>query len=285
MIDAFKPEYLRYAPYLNSLTKEKQWGELEMPSGHGGGMEIFFRGKSDKLATFYKKQNSSLNWIKYFIWAERLGDSGRYCIDCIINILRFISGKELHRTGKIPLKQLCEMEMVDSKEFCKNLEIDYVYIKDLDGAGHKYGTKSDKIIRIIKKIDEKISKMNFDIILSDHGMIDIKKTISVPITKDCIIDSDMARYWGKKPDFNSEDGKWIEWGNKEYGDFIFLANPGVLIFPNFWDSKEPSKAMHGYDGKHKDMKGIYILNKAGREKNLKVEHLHNILIRMIKVAE
>ena len=111
-------------------------------------------------------------------------------------------------------------------------------------------------------------------------LIDIHKTISVPKTKECIIDSTFARYWKEKPNFNLDDGKWINWGDKRYGDYIFLANPGILILPNFWQGKHPIKAMHGYDPKCKEMNAIYILNKNGKKKNLKVEGLHKIFTEM-----
>ena len=151
MIDAFKPKYLEYAPYLSSLTKNYQWGELEMPIGHGGGMEIFFKGKSTMLATFYKKENSSLKWIKNFIFLDKFGKIGKLIIDCIINSLRFIQRKELHRTGKIPLKQLWKLEMNNSKEAYSKMKVKYIYFSDLDKMGHKYGTKSSKLIKTIKK--------------------------------------------------------------------------------------------------------------------------------------
>jgi len=285
MIDAFKPEYLKYAPFLSSLTKKCQWGELEMPAGHGGGMEIFFKGKSDALATFYKKQNSSLRWTKHFTWLEAFKELGRIKIDFMINFPRLIRNKELHRTGKIPLKQLYKMEMHDSKEDYKNLNVTYRYFPELDKKGHKYGTESKEIEREIRKLDRKISKMKFDILLSDHGMADIKKTISVPETKDCLIESDMARYWGEKPDFSSREGRWIKWQNKSYGDYIFLANRGVLILPNYWQRNKKVKAMHGYNGKDKEMKAFYLIKKEGKRKDLKVEELHKILEEMLKRNE
>ena len=59
MIDGFKPSYLEHAPYLRSLSEKLQWGELEMPPGHWGGVEVLFRGKSDILAVFYRSNKSS----------------------------------------------------------------------------------------------------------------------------------------------------------------------------------------------------------------------------------
>jgi hypothetical protein len=277
MIDAFKPEYLEYAPYLSSLTKKFQWGELEMPMGHEGGVEIVFRGSSDKLALFYKKENSSLKFLKYFSFVERFGKIGRFIVDSLINFPRFLKGYELFRTGNIPLKQLSSVEFSVNKPFYKIKGIEYKYFEELDKIGHKYGTKSEEMIQAIRKVDRKIAGRDFDIIFSDHGMIDIYKRISVPITNNCFIESDMARYWGEKPEFTSKDGKWIEWKNKSYGEHIFLANPGILIFPNYWQGNIPVKAMHGYDGKNQELKGIYITKREGSKKDIKAEELNKIL--------
>jgi hypothetical protein len=282
MIDAFKPEYLKYAPYLSSLTEKYQWGELKMPVGHWGGVEIFFKGKSEKLALFYKKEKSSLRWTKKISWIEKL--FGRMFIDVLINFPRFILGEELFRTGKIPINQLWKFDFCIKKPLQDSKDIDYEYIGDLDKVSHEYGTKSEETIKIIRKIDERISKKEFDIIFSDHGMMDIKKIVSVPFSENCFIDSDMARYWGDEKELNEtkknlpmKDGKIIKWKNKSYGDLIFIVKPGVLILPNYWQGNQPAKAMHGYYGGNKEINGIYIIKKHERKKNLKVEELHNIL--------
>lgn len=285
MIDGFKPEYLQHAPYLNSLTKKSQWGELEMPPGHWGGVEILFKGKSDILAVFYRSENSSLKFVEYLSWLEKFGNLGRFVVDGIINFIRLIKRRELFRTGKIPLNRLYKFDIAIKKHFANSKDVEYIYFPELDELGHKCGTKSPEMIEAIKKIDKKISKLDFDLIFSDHGMADITKKISVPITKDCFIDGDMARYWGDKKELEKvkkqlplKNGKILNWKNKKYGQLIFLANTGKLIFPNFWEIT-PSKAMHGYDGKHKDMKAIYILNKKGKKKNMKVDELYKVLTK------
>jgi hypothetical protein len=253
-----------------------------MPLGFEGGMETFFRGESGKLALFYKKENSSLKFVKYFSFLEKFGKVGRFIIDSLINFPRFLKGYALFRTGNIPLKKLWKFDFSVKTPFHKIPKLKYEYIGDLDKIGHQYGTKSKEIISAIKKIDEEISKKDFDIILSDHGMIDIKKLISVPETEDCFIDSTFARYWGKNPNFDSPDGKWIEIEDKKYGEYIFLANPGVLIIPNYWQGKNPVKAMHGYNPKCEDMDAIYILNQEGNKKNLNVEELNKIFEQKLK---
>ena len=284
MIDALKSEYLKYASYLSSLTKKYQWGELKMPIGHWGGVEIFFKGESEKLALFHKKEKSSLRWIKKFSWIEKL--FGRIAIDVLINLPRFILGDELFRTGKIPINQLWKFDFCIKKPLYNLKDIEYEYIGDLDEISHKYGTKSEEMINAIKRVDERISKEDFDIIFSDHGMIDIKKTISVPISENCFIDSDMARYWGNPEELNEikkkllmKEGKIINWKDKSYGNLIFIVKPGILILPNYWQGNQSVRAMHGYYGNNKEINGIYIIKKQGKKKNLKVEELHNILTK------
>jgi hypothetical protein len=281
MIDAFKPEYLEYAPYLSALTKKFQWGELKMPFGFEGGMETFFKGSSDKIALFFKSENSSLKFIRHFAFLERFGKTGRFMIDSLVNFPRLIKGYSLFRTGNIPVNKLWKFELSVNHPFHKMHGVEYKYLGDLDIAGHKYGTKSKEIISAIKKVDKEVSKMDFDIILSDHGMMDITKVISVPEKENCMIDSTFARYWGEEPDFDSKDGEWIEIEDKRYGEHIFLANPGVLIFPNYWQKKNPAKAMHGYNPKCKEMNGIYIIRKDGGKENLDAEKLHKIFMERL----
>ena len=280
MIDAFKPAYLEHAPYFRSLIEKNQWGELDMGLGHWRGVEVLFKGKSNVIAIFYKNKNS-LSYFRYFKWLELFGKKGRLIVNVLFNIPRLLKGHELFKTGNIPLDILSKMD-VSVKKHAGKRNIDFSYFGELDNLGHKYGTKSWEIISAIRRIDKEVSKMDFDLIFSDHGMIDIEKTVSVPITKNCFIDSDMARYWGSEGELMMirdklplENGRIIKWDEK-YGQLIFLVNTGILIFPNFWN-KKLVKAMHGYDGKHEDMKAFYLLNRSGEKKNLKVEELHEIL--------
>ncbi len=258
-----------------------------MPAGHWGGVEIFFKGNSEKLALFHKKEKSSLKWIKHFSWAEKL-PFGRTAIDVIINIPRVFRGYELFKTGNVPLRQLWKFDFCVKKPLYNSREVEFEHIGELDKAAHEYGTKSEQTIMTIKKVDEKLSKEDFDIIFSDHGMIDIKKIITVPVSKNCFIDSDMARYWGNAEELNEikkklplGEGKIINWKNKSYGELIFMAKPGILILPNYWQGNKQAKAMHGYYGDNKELNGIYIIKRQGEKKDLEVKELHKIFREML----
>tara|TARA_Y100000310_G_C20655354_1_gene801700 strand:+ start:403 stop:1287 length:885 start_codon:yes stop_codon:yes gene_type:complete len=281
LIDAFKPEYLQYAPYLRSLSEKNQWGDLNMGIGHWRGVDVLFNGKSEIIANFCKDRNR-LRYLRYFTFLDSFGKTGRFIVDVLFNLPRLFRGYEIFKTGKIPVKMLCKLDVSYGKHVAKNHDIDFVYFGELDELGHRYGTNSFEIIKAVREIDKKVSLMRFDLIFSDHGMVNVEKIVRVPITEDCFIDSDMARYWGSEDEMKRikdklpmEHGKIIEW-NKKYGDLIFLVNTGVLIFPDFWNEKIV-RGMHGYDGQHKDMKAFYLLNKNGSREDLKVEELHEVL--------
>lgn len=286
MMDGFKSSYLKHAPYLSSLTEKNQYGKLEMPPGHWGGVEMVFRGKSNILAVFYKGKKKLL-FLRNFRFLGGFGKLGRMIVDMLVNFPRFVKGYELFKTGSIPLNRLYRFDIAINNHFGKRKDIDYVYFGELDSFAHKYGIKSKEFIKLIKKIDREVSKLDFDIILSDHGMVDIEENVKVPWSRDCFIDGDMARYWGGEEELKEiknklplDKGKLLDWKDKRFGQLIFLANTGILIYPNFWD-KKPSKAMHGYDGKHEEMKAFYLLNEKGKKKDLKAEELHEIFKRKL----
>ena len=281
MLDAFKPAYLEHAPYLRSLCESRQHGELDMGFGHWRGVDVIFNGKSEIIANFFKR-DGKLSYFRHFVWLDSFGKFGRFIVDVLFNIPRLLKGHEMFRTGKVPVIMLSKLDVSIDKHVAKKEDIEFIYFGELDGLGHKYGTKSSEIVKAIKELDDKVRGMEFDLIFSDHGMIDVEKVIEVPITVDCFIDSDMARYWGSEKEIEEikdklpmRDGRLVRW-NKEYGDLIFLANTGVLIFPDFWNDK-PVKGMHGYDGQHTEMKAFYLLDMDGSKVNLKAKELHEIL--------
>ncbi|MEN9625932.1 MAG: hypothetical protein RL557_260, partial [archaeon] len=258
MIDAFKPSYLQHAPFLQSLCENYQHGELDMGVGHWNGVQTVFEGSSNVIANFYKNNEGSLQYLKQFTFLKYFGKLGRLIVDMLFNFPRWMKGHELLRTGNIPLDRLWQFDVAVGRHVARN-NCDFFYFGELDQLGHEYGTDSGEVRAAIKKIDKKISRMNFDLIFSDHGMINVTQTVRVPLTDDCFIDSDMARYWGTaeelaeiKKQLPLQFGKILSW-DERYGQLIFLANTGVLLFPNFWN-KKVVKAMHGYDGKHPDMK-------------------------------
>ena len=154
--------------------------------------------------------------------------------------------------------------------------------------------KMDTELESFKNNVNQHQENNF-IYIGDHGMIEVKHEIdcgSILLRilikqgllpdKDFIyfLDSTMFRIWflnkaepnikldivnndsflthGFFPneDFLIENNLPID---RKYGDILWIANPGVLVFPDFFNSS-PAKGMHGYDPNMNESKGLFISN-------------------------
>ena len=159
-----------------------------------------------------------------------------------------------------------------------------------------------KIESFYNKIIAKNNKTSF-IFCGDHGMATVKNTINIielinefkiynsMHNEDLIyfIDSTLCRIWFKKnkkinttalkkflnENINSKFGNFILFDdfqnykipkNRQYGDCIFLANNGTVLFPNFYNYDEV-KGMHGYNSLDPSMHGFAIILNNNNEKN------------------
>lgn len=59
----------------------------------------------------------------------------------------------------------------------------------------------------------------------------------------------------------------IPFGNTLYGDYMWIAQEGTLIFPDFFHTDSPCKGMHGYLPKTRSTKGMCIIH-GDKVKNL-----------------
>jgi hypothetical protein len=156
----------------------------------------------------------------------------------------------------------------------------------LDILGHDFGPNSKQIEHAITIMDNHIGHIVKSteflkdeimiIILSDHGMVPVKKyfdlkyvlnEIPLKLGKDYLVfmDSTMARFWffnnrareliaeklspikfGRILDKKDRTALGIEKIGDEYGELIYAVNDGVVIFPDFFRKWSPPKGMHGY---------------------------------------
>ena len=172
------------------------------------------------------------------------------------------------------------------KDLTEEVDFVFLMIGNLDRIGHKYGPYSleikkelqsvDKIIsKIFSIISERFGKIDF-LVLGDHGMCEVNKLYDIQkdlkstgfkIGKDYhyFIDSTMARFWflNKNAEkiiiaklnenkfghilIKEEIDKYhLNYKNNKMGEFFFIVQPGVLLFPNFYQKHKPLKGMHGY---------------------------------------
>jgi len=79
--------------------------------------------------------------------------------------------------------------------------------------------------------------------------------------------------------------KEIPFPDKHYGDTLWMANVGVLIFPDFFHKNNPYKGMHGYDVNHFSSKGTCFVSSKKYEysENIKLTDVYNILKKELNI--
>lgn len=156
------------------------------------------------------------------------------------------------------------------------------YGKDIDSLRPYLKKVDDQLKRIYEVVEQ--HEYAF-CVMGDHGMVPVKKKVDVitgikelglRLHKDyeAFYDSTLARFWFNNKeaeqrvirflqDSLSKDGIIVDESNCEefrvplrvknsdgrpvYGDFVWCANPGVLISPDYFHKAEESEnGMHGY---------------------------------------
>jgi predicted AlkP superfamily pyrophosphatase or phosphodiesterase len=85
--------------------------------------------------------------------------------------------------------------------------------------------------------------------LTDKGRIFISSLAETKLFQEngTFVDSELAARYS------------IPYGDRRYGDVIWWANLGTVIFPDYFhDRYTHNKGMHGYDSEHDDMKGFFL---------------------------
>lgn len=150
-----------------------------------------------------------------------------------------------------------------------------LHFPSLDPAGHRYGTNGISVKKLVRQFDNYLEqawtmlteRANI-VIFSDHGMVDVAGNIDVfkiacSIARPgrdftCMLDSTMARFWTLRTGVAGTLKKALQEEKHSsifiakrpelrhyFGDFLFAANPGHIVFPNYFD-KQPPLGMHGY---------------------------------------
>ena len=179
----------------------------------------------------------------------------------------------------------------------------YVHLQELDAVGHRHGPNSvelqdtmattDQCCRdLIETARARYGAVNV-VLFGDHGMVNVTRTLDLSerlentglefgIDYAYFLDSTMARFWfynqaareavetalgnvagGHLLDEQALAAYEIAECDSRNGELVFLADPGVLIFPNFFQgSGEPIKGMHGYDPDCADNLGFFMVHNA-----------------------
>ncbi len=197
----------------------------------------------------------------------------------------------------------------------------------LDGVGHKYGPDSEEVSFALRRLDDilkrissflknKYGEFNF-VIFGDHGMVEVKDTVDVEmelkeldlkVGKDYVyfLDSTLARFWFfnenarrlitsvlseiKEGHVLTEKDKnkyHLNYFHNKFGDLLFMVDPGILIFPNFWNNSIPEKGMHGYEPEYSWQQSALIIHSPFINKRIRIKHpidMRRIFPTLVKFA-
>lgn len=176
----------------------------------------------------------------------------------------------------------------------------FCYTAELDAAQHREGHSGPAVEACLGRYRDALRRIEaagadggrpvWTYLLSDHGMVPVSRTVDVMAAvaklpfrwpRDYLpfFDSTLARFWWRTPGAREAVraalaatgwGRWLEeadlaregawFPGRDYGDDLFLLDPGVLMVPSFMGSG-PLQAMHGYDPGHPDMTALLWSNR------------------------
>lgn len=97
------------------------------------------------------------------------------------------------------------------------------------------------------------------------------------VLSDDLVNSDLLNCYGQFVTKEFANKFNIPFGDRKYGDLLWVANKGVLLFPDFFHNDSPKKGMHGYTPGDKSEHGMCIeVGNAVPKKNIKKIELNKI---------
>jgi hypothetical protein len=178
----------------------------------------------------------------------------------------------------------------------------YLHLQELDGLGHAHGPESAQIMNGLAATDALVERLitslesRFDavdvLLFGDHGMVSVTGTVDVwsaidaaglAVGRDVVffLDSTMARFWfptgaaretvlralerlpGRVLEAPDLERLRIDRCDRRNGELLFLAEPGHIILPNFFQrAGELPRGMHGYEPDCPDNMGAFVVHTA-----------------------
>jgi hypothetical protein len=181
----------------------------------------------------------------------------------------------------------------------------FIHLQALDAVGHAHGPESAELAATLAETDALVEELvaelgrRFDrldvVLFGDHGMVSVTRAVDVAARlaaaglvagRDLVyfLDSTMARFWFPGADLrgpvaralaglpgrvlDADDLRRFDLGgcDPRNGELLFLADPGVLVMPNFFQRTGALlRGMHGYDPDCPDNQGLFLVHEHGDE--------------------
>jgi len=172
---------------------------------------------------------------------------------------------------------------------------------------------------------ERIAPNSNYIYLGDHGMLPVESTfdpkkeldtmlrgLNLCLGEDYVyfLDSTIVRFWFNSPrakdllesrlrnnirflskgvfvDDSFLRKEFLPINDRRYGHLVWMANPGVIVFPDFFHQSEPCKGMHGYSPDLLESQGTCIVYGANVEsqyvESIPLTGVYKILKRYLNI--
>lgn len=304
----------------NYISHHGKWLNYELRSFPGYEIKISqIAWKLKSLVTFLSKRLFS-QYNRYYIPREISGlfksveyDFGSPFYHEKLHSLFQILDQNNVRFHFLTCKKVEEMASLKLED-----DLNIVFLDEFDALGHKYGPHSSIVKRRILKLLNELEIMrnaqkNVSLIMfSDHGMQEVQQRFDVlkklelvessgfELGKDYMVflDATMARFWvrsqgGQQAIFSAlsdapghilstrEIENYNIPVNDRFGNLIFLADPGVEVFPNFFHPFFAGyvRGLHGYAPEIYSSYGIFA---ATHELNCKEFSLLDISPTLVK---
>jgi hypothetical protein len=150
-------------------------------------------------------------------------------------------------------------------------------------------------------------------VFGDHGAVEVRRHLDLETVLaleapplrgrvEWFLDSTMARFWSEDRTALQElrarlaaleEGRVVEleelpslhcrWERRTFGDLLFCADPGVYLFPNFFQREEPCRGIHGYLPGAEDDEGALVVAARGAPlpevppSTMEMQDLHRLL--------
>lgn len=258
----------------------------------------------DQGYPFLSIENVPADLLPYFDFTEDDVTKGGRNVETLFDVLREhgVSFEYLSLPLSLGGRQLARIE----KALEQN-DVVFVYLYNLDAAGHRFGTDSrgfrvvqahvdrfaEKVLRLARR---RWGDMQF-FCFSDHGMTTITKHLNLAkhlkrtapgFQEDylCFIDSTMARFWYRTERARVEvhaamqafpEGRFltseerlrygINFQSPAYGEEIFLLPSDSVFHPAYVSWMKPT-GMHGYACDDPSQDGVFIWNDGSGPRRL-----------------
>jgi len=268
-------------------------------------------------------KNIPLSYLHYFNSPYLSVFDKQFPHDSILNLPN-VEGVFSYDYGGLPLDKIDYAVYRRAKQLISVIpESNHLFVSmtKLDHVGHFFGVDSPRYREKVEELDKWVEDLyerwvkRFPsgqlIILSDHGMVNVKRKIYLnlehifgkptPSSYTYFLDGTLLRIWSDNGSLiyeiydylnslnigsilSSEERDKFGIRSPKFGNIIFVLSKSSMFVPSFW-GRGASKGMHGYHPKNMSQYGIFLMsdcnNKIAIKNKLRTTDIYSIIRKIL----